>query len=193
LCNTEGNANIVQIFRLRKLHETPLFVDMELCDMTLETYIKKYISTSSVGSEESLPPSLPRYIKEVSSDLRASQIWNIMGQIANGLSFIHLHGQVHRDLKPGNGNFVLSLSLTLVLYPRNGFSWKIVDFGITSQGTSRTLHPTTSGRGTSSYRAPELLKNFVYNNKDQGRHLVCWLYFIRTRCRQQGIRLRLDS
>jgi len=31
------------------------------------------------------------------------QVWNIMSQIAGGLSFIHSNKEVHRDLKPQNG------------------------------------------------------------------------------------------
>src|SRR5277367_553473 len=44
--------------------------------------------------------------------------------------------------------------------------WKIADFGITQEGTSRTPLITTSSRGTASYRAPELLTTSpVYTNK----------------------------
>ena len=44
--------------------------------------------------------------------------------------------------------------------------WKIADFGITQEGTSRTPLITTSSRGTASYRAPELLTDSpIYTNK----------------------------
>ena len=38
-------------------------------------------------------------------------------------------------------------------------SWKISDFGLTSEGTSRFAYTTQFARGTVSYRAPELVKN----------------------------------
>lgn len=42
--------------------------------------------------------------------------------------------------------------------------WKIADFGLTAQGSSNSLNDTSSRRGTSSYRAPEVY-DFKYNNK----------------------------
>jgi hypothetical protein len=37
--------------------------------------------------------------------------------------------------------------------------WKITDFGLTSEGTSNTLQTTIAARGTTGYRAPELLQD----------------------------------
>jgi serine/threonine protein kinase len=45
----------------------------------------------------------------------------------------------------------------LVLYCPQGNSWKLTDFGICSEATSKKGRPTMHSRGTSSYRAPELL------------------------------------
>jgi serine/threonine protein kinase len=53
-----------------------------------------------------------------------------------------------------------------VLYSPTTRVWKIADFGIAQQGTSRTPLITTSSRGTASYRAPELLTDSpIYTNK----------------------------
>ena len=38
-------------------------------------------------------------------------------------------------------------------------SWKISDFGLTSEGTSRFAYTTKFSRGTECYRAPELVKD----------------------------------
>jgi serine/threonine protein kinase len=56
--------------------------------------------------------------------------------------------------------------------------WKVADFGLTSQGTSQSLHYTEFARGTSGYRAPELLlqDTAVYNNKVDIWALGCILF-----------------
>jgi tetratricopeptide (TPR) repeat protein len=44
--------------------------------------------------------------------------------------------------------------------------WKIADFGLTTEATSKRAHTTQYSRGTRCYRAPELLKeNPTYSNK----------------------------
>jgi serine/threonine protein kinase len=53
-----------------------------------------------------------------------------------------------------------------VLYSPTKRIWKIADFGIAQEGTSRTPLITTSSRGTASYRAPELLTDSpIYTSK----------------------------
>ena len=37
------------------------------------------------------------------TSLRSEQIWNIIIQIADGLAYIHIQHEIHRDLKPQNG------------------------------------------------------------------------------------------
>jgi serine/threonine protein kinase len=44
-----------------------------------------------------------------------------------------------------------------VLFSELSQCWKLADFGIASDATSRTLHSTVLKRGTASYRAPEIL------------------------------------
>ena len=71
---------------------------MELCDLNLEEYIHR--PTPPNPSE-----SIPYFIKNAPTPLKAQQIWNVMMQIASGVKYMHttLH-VVHRDLKPANGN-----------------------------------------------------------------------------------------
>ena len=62
-----------------------------------------------------------------------------------------------------------------MLYSRKDSVWKLADFGFTSEGSSRTLQTSDDRRGTSGYRAPELL-TFVYNNKVDIWSMGCILY-----------------
>jgi serine/threonine protein kinase len=56
--------------------------------------------------------------------------------------------------------------------------WKIADFGISAEGTSRRARTTHYARGTSSYRAPELLQESgsTFTNKVDIWALGCILY-----------------
>jgi serine/threonine protein kinase len=97
LCGHDAHPNIVEVLRLGRLVGSPYyFIDMELCDMNLENYIY-----SNSPKQE----SLPHFVKTAPSSVKASQIWNIMRQIASGVAFIHSHDEVHRDLKPRNSIF----------------------------------------------------------------------------------------
>lgn len=52
-----------------------------------------------------------------------------------------------------------------VLYCYHDQFWKIADFGLASEGTSKKAQTTRYARGTSSYRAPELIREEKYTNK----------------------------
>ena len=68
--------------------------------------------------------------------------------------------------------------LDLVLYSRRDCIWKLADFGLASEATSRTLHTTIDSKGTSGYRAPELIgwEDNKFNNKVDIWSLGCILY-----------------
>lgn len=52
-----------------------------------------------------------------------------------------------------------------VLYSRGQDAWKLADFGTAAEGTSQGTYTTDYARGTTSYRAPELIRNKgVYNH-----------------------------
>jgi ankyrin repeat protein len=172
LCRN-GHRNIVSVLKFGDLRDSAYyFIDMELCDLNLAVYIHR-------AEPPNPSESLPYFIKDASSELRAVQIWNIMRQLAGGIKYIHGSDLVHRDVKPANGIYHCDRILTTeVLYSRKDSVWKLADFGITSEGTARRPRTTTGARGTPGYRAPELLShiNPVYNNKVDIWSLGCILY-----------------
>jgi serine/threonine protein kinase len=128
---------------------------MELCDFNLEKFNES--NWKRIRATCPLP-----------AGCLALDIWNIMKQIADGLTFVHSQGEVHRDLKPRNGSFRnKTCTNRLVLYSTRDKVWKLADFGLTSQGESHIALTTASGKGTPGYRAPELLleEKPVYSRK----------------------------
>jgi len=103
-----------------------------------------------------------------------------MKQIVSGVAYIHSHNEIHRDLKPSNSRNPRcdTLTCSLVLYSRRDSVWKIADLGLVAQGTSRTLRSSTSARGTTGYRAPELLSEDKpgFNHKIDIWAIGCILY-----------------
>lgn len=71
--------------------------------------------------------------------------------------------------------------LTLVLYCRRDNQWKLTDFGVSTQATSKNAITTIYSRGTASYRAPELLgEEPSYTNKVDLFALGCVLHELAT-------------
>jgi serine/threonine protein kinase len=93
LC-TSKHPNIVQVLGHGKLKEDGAFVyiDMELCDITLE----RYIGWEQVGD-------LVNWETIIHKDEVRLHAYNIMRDILRGLLYIHSLGEVHRDLNPRNG------------------------------------------------------------------------------------------
>ena len=84
-------------------------------------------------------PSLDEYIKTAD----AGDYLRILWQLASGLSDIHVHGKIHRDIKPGNVRFDAEGVL------------KILDFGL---AMDRKDAETIYSRGTKYFLAPELYR-----------------------------------
>jgi serine/threonine protein kinase len=82
----DGSHNIIKVLRCGEYQDLSYaYIDMELCSLNLDEYIK---SKWAVYPVEGVPD-------EVS-------LWNIMTQIANGVAFVHSEQEIHRDLKPSN-------------------------------------------------------------------------------------------
>jgi serine/threonine protein kinase len=75
------------------------FIDMEVCDTDLETWIQRDRGIQAAQTYECSP------------GFQELQVWNIVRQIADGLVFIHEQKEIHRDLKPSNGNLIAFLYL----------------------------------------------------------------------------------
>jgi serine/threonine protein kinase len=161
LCKTGAHRNIVAVFNLGNFPNTMFyFIDMELCDLNLDTYIYQRWT-------QKLIERIPNFATATTTE-RATQVSRILLDIANGLAFIHGHREVHRDLKPQNGRITLNATLLMkpVLYSYIHDAWKLADFGLTMTATSKKLYTTRYARGTSSYRAPELVEErSMFNNK----------------------------
>lgn len=67
-----------------------------------------------------------------------------------------------------------------VLYSHQKNLWKLTDFGISAEATSKNALATYSAKGTSSYRAPEVLREAEFTNKVDIWALGCVLYELAT-------------
>lgn len=101
LCKGGGHPNIVVVLKHGWLNlNENYFVDMELCAINLEDYIRKDFKTV-LGLSQYLDPLSAT--DEVGGWMSCLTLWGIMRQITSGLEFIHNHRELHRDLKPRNG------------------------------------------------------------------------------------------
>jgi serine/threonine protein kinase len=69
------------------------FIDMELCQTNLETYI--YCTET--------PEFMEKLYCEDTKKPQNGVLWKILHDMAQGLEFIHQLKEIHRDLKPRNG------------------------------------------------------------------------------------------
>lgn len=63
-----------------------------------------------------------------------------------------------------------------MLYHHATDAWKLGDFGLTAEGTSKKEKDTFFSRGTQSYRAPELVQDGRYSNRTDIWAVGCIFY-----------------
>lgn len=99
LCSGK-HRNIVNVYDTGIMSESPLyFIDMELCDLHLGAFLQWAASPFN-------DQNIPWFTREMSTKEWDAQILGILIDICNGLCFIHTELEIHRDLKPHNGEFV---------------------------------------------------------------------------------------
>ena len=98
ICKAMGSTlqNIVTVLYISQLPESrhELFLDMELCDLSLEDYLYPGSSKDHM---------ILHFIKDALPPSKSCQIWHIITHITSGIQFLHSLNLVHRDLKPSNG------------------------------------------------------------------------------------------
>jgi serine/threonine protein kinase len=96
LCREGAHENVVAVLRQGQFPSAFHYIDMELCDLNLETYIKCEWTPL-------IHQRMPFFTFDLPHRMRLSQAWEIMECITNGVSYIHTNREIHRDLKPRNG------------------------------------------------------------------------------------------
>ena len=98
LCIPKAHQNIVVVFETGRLPDSWYwYIDMEICDFNLQTYILRQWTAEL----EALVPSFVAVDKSPIS-VKIHQIVVVMKNLFRGVIFIHSLGMVHRDLKPSN-------------------------------------------------------------------------------------------
>jgi serine/threonine protein kinase len=102
LCKS-NHPNIVQVLNFGRLKPDGAFyfIDMELCEISLENYIQGGPINGLIDW------NTVRIRNEVHE-----HTYKIMQQVLNGVIYIHCCNEVHRDLSPNNGTSSSAIILT---------------------------------------------------------------------------------
>ena len=108
--------------------------------------------------------------KKFQKPVREEEVWNILLQCMNALSYIHKKKIIHRDIKPAN------------LFMTNDKTIKIGDFGVSSKiqslQTSVREENFLSNTivGTPLFMSPEMLNNNDYDQKTDVYSMGCSIF-----------------
>jgi serine/threonine protein kinase len=97
-----AHEHLIQVLRHGWLDpkESLYFIDMELCDRNLSSFILEPIdSTPFICADH------PEYLTDQDPPIwwRTTEIMQVNFQLVSGTEYIHRRNMVHRDLKPSNG------------------------------------------------------------------------------------------
>jgi translation initiation factor 2-alpha kinase 1 len=160
-CELDRHGNSKPKNSCRGRFKVNLYIQMELCGNNLKTWIKKRNSRFFKNSKNRENKLLPRP--------QVTEALGIFRQILKGVSFLHSHHMIHRDLKPQN-----------ILFNATGDKVKIGDFGLATLHDDhiRVHSPVkndstldcsvdghTIGMGTTLYVAPEQKDSTHYDVK----------------------------
>ncbi len=100
---------------------------------------------------------------------RASHLFDLIQQIAEGLTYVHAQGMVHRDLKPSN---------IIVLETDEGIETTILDLGLAKLRHLHSASITQTGAaiGTAEYMSPEQGKGLWVDHRSDLYSLGIILY-----------------
>ena len=108
--------------------------------------------------------------KKFKKPVREEEVWNILLQSMNALTYIHKKKIIHRDIKPAN------------LFMTNDKTIKIGDFGVSAK--TESLQTSVRGEnffsgtivGTPLYMSPEMLNNQEYDQKTDVYSMGCTFF-----------------
>eukprot|EP00826_Nyctotherus_ovalis_P042295 TRINITY_DN4331_c0_g2_i3.p1 TRINITY_DN4331_c0_g2~~TRINITY_DN4331_c0_g2_i3.p1 ORF type:complete len:798 (-),score=249.92 TRINITY_DN4331_c0_g2_i3:143-2536(-) len=96
--------------------------------------------------------SLAENIRKHSEGLPREKVQDIVRQVLSGLEYLHARNIIHRDLKPGN-----------ILANKEFDTFKITDFGISTQVKENMTNARRTRAGTPWYMAPEVILDEPYS------------------------------
>ena len=145
LMKNDLHHNVIRYYAY-EYDENFLYIALELCECTLQEYIKKDLSTKwrnhQAGNNPTSPPPKGRL-----------EIGDALFETITGLEHLHKAGVVHRDIKPSN--------ILIAKNPNGERRIVVSDFGLAKQMDSDkysfSLKSKSGLAGTNGWIAPELL------------------------------------
>ena len=166
--NNENNVYNLRILNeiniLKKLCHPSIIKIYEVFNQTDEYYIvNEYCKFGDL-------------VGQLKNGLDEMQISNILFQILSGISYLHFHGIIHRDLKLENILVSNILMVNIKGKISQYYHLKIIDFGTAKLKTKQNEKTII---GTTYYMAPEVI-NQNYNNKCDLWSIGVILYILMT-------------
>lgn len=129
--------------------------ELRLLESFDHPHVAKVIDQGSFEDNDEIWYAMPLAVGSLADEIGTMQgdtatVADLARQLCAGVGYVHDHGVLHRDLKPGN-----------ILRTPDG-SWQVADFGLAREDErmSQALTSTTAqGLGTAIYASPEQWNN----------------------------------